>query len=186
MSENIQNHFRNFYLLFSFVSAFWCVIIQGCQQTSAPETNNPSLSYTSEPIINANKKAVRIEDDQIREYISRMGLQMQETGTGLRYSIINKGTGEPATEGKKAKIEYVCSLLSGEICYTSEKNGTKEFKIGSGGVEAGLEEGILLMHKGGKAKFILPSHLAFGLLGDQNKIPGKSTLVYDVHLIDLN
>jgi FKBP-type peptidyl-prolyl cis-trans isomerase FkpA len=53
-------------------------------------------------------------------------------------------------------------------------------------VEAGLEEGILLMHKGGKAKFILPSHLAFGLIGDQNKIPGKSTLIYDVNLIDLN
>jgi hypothetical protein len=32
---------------------------------------------------------------------------------------------------------------------------------------------------------ILPSHLAYGLIGDQDVIPPKSTLVYDIELIDI-
>jgi FKBP-type peptidyl-prolyl cis-trans isomerase len=151
-----------------------------------PGQDLQSDSYTSEPLINANKKAVRMEDDQIRAYINMKGWQMKVTGTGLRYLIYQKGKGPIASNGKSAKIEFECSLISGEVCYSSQRTGVKEFKIGSGGVESGIEEGILLMREGDKAKFILPSHLAFGLIGDQNKIPGKSTLVYDVHLLELN
>jgi FKBP-type peptidyl-prolyl cis-trans isomerase len=41
------------------------------------------------------------------------------------------------------------------------------------------------MNVGDRAKFIVPSHLAFGLLGDQKMIPPQATLVYDVELINL-
>ena len=54
-----------------------------------------------------------------------------------------------------------------------------------GGVESGLEEGILLMKTGGKAKFILPPHLAYGLPGDGKKIPARAILVYDVELLSI-
>jgi FKBP-type peptidyl-prolyl cis-trans isomerase FkpA len=162
------------------------LILEGCRQTPPPMQDQQSKSYTSEPLINANKKAVRLEDEQIRGYIECMDWKMKETGTGLRYMIYKQGKGEKAINGKIARIEFECKLISGELCYSSVKTGPKEFKIGSGGVESGLEEGILLMHKGDKAKFILPSHLAFGLIGDQDKIPGKATLVYDVHLLDIN
>jgi len=43
---------------------------------------------------------------------------------------------------------------------------------------------MLLMNKGAKAKFILPSHLAHGLLGDENKIPSNATVIYDIELLD--
>jgi FKBP-type peptidyl-prolyl cis-trans isomerase len=52
-------------------------------------------------------------------------------------------------------------------------------------VESGLEEGILLLREGDKAKFILPPHLAHGLLGDDNKIPARSIIVYDLELLSL-
>jgi FKBP-type peptidyl-prolyl cis-trans isomerase FkpA len=76
-------------------------------------------------------------------------------------------------------------LLNGDLAYSSGQTGPKEFEIGHGGVESGLEEGILLLHVGDHAKFIVPSHLAFGLLGDQNKIPQRATLVYDIELVKL-
>jgi FKBP-type peptidyl-prolyl cis-trans isomerase len=59
----------------------------------------------------------------------------------------------------------------------------KEFLIGQSDVEAGLEEGIRLMRTGDRAKLILPSRLAFGLLGDGKKIPPGATLVYDIELV---
>ena len=57
------------------------------------------------------------------------------------------------------------------------------FTVGKGEVISGLEEGILLLHIGDKAKFIIPSHLAYGLLGDDNEIPTKATLIYDIEVV---
>jgi FKBP-type peptidyl-prolyl cis-trans isomerase len=76
-------------------------------------------------------------------------------------------------------------LIDGSEIYSSDQSGNKEFVIGRGGVESGLEEGILLMRQGDRAKFIIPSHLGFGLLGDQDKVPPKSTLIYDLELLEL-
>ena len=59
------------------------------------------------------------------------------------------------------------------------------FKIGQGGVESGLEEAVLLMSVGDKGRFIMPPHLAHGLLGDNNKIPPRSIIVYQAELIKL-
>ena len=83
-------------------------------------------------------------------------------------------------------ISYEVRLINGNLCYSSAEKGPKEFTAGRGEVEVGIEEGILLMRVGDRAKFIVPSHLAFGLLGDQDKIPPQSTLIYDIELIKLN
>lgn len=48
---------------------------------------------------------------------------------------------------------------------------SQKLLVGKDNVEAGLHEGIQLMHVGDQMRFILPSHLAHGLTGDQSKIP---------------
>ncbi|MBM3436919.1 MAG: peptidylprolyl isomerase [Bacteroidetes bacterium] len=154
---------------------------------SGSETNQnaKSLSDIDEKLIHANKKLVRTESEQIDDFAARYNWKMQMTGTGLRYLIYVKGNGPGAEAGKIARIGYTVSLLTGEICYSSQEKGPREFIIGRGGVESGLEEGILILRTGDRAKFILPSHLAFGLAGDGDKIPAKAVLVYDVELLEL-
>jgi FKBP-type peptidyl-prolyl cis-trans isomerase len=154
---------------------------------SNPEQQKKNINpaEVSESLIKVNKELVKTEDQQIEDYISRYGWDMKTTGTGLRYMIYKMGTGSKAEEGKQVKLDYTISLLTGEQCYSSETDGYKEFVVGKGNVESGLEEGILFLKKGDRAKFILPSHLAFGLVGDRNKIPAKATLVYDIELLDL-
>jgi FKBP-type peptidyl-prolyl cis-trans isomerase FkpA len=95
------------------------------------------------------------------------------------------GSGAKVTRGKKVTIGFTVKLINGDLVYSSATDGLKEFEAGHGGVESGLEEGILLLRVGDKAKFIVPSHLAFGLLGDQRKIPQQATLIYDVELLNL-
>lgn len=138
-----------------------------------------------ENLLQANKHAVGTEDEQIRNFIQRYGWKMNETGTGLRYMVYKRGDGPLAKTGQIASLRYEIRLITGDVVYTSNEKGIKEFLIGKGGVESGLEEGILFLHQGDKAKLILPSHLAYGLIGDQDKIPAKSTIIYDVELVKL-
>ena len=53
-------------------------------------------------------------------------------------------------------------------------------------IESGLHEALKYMCTNDKALFILPSHLAHGLIGDQDKIPPLQSLIYDIHLIKIN
>lgn len=138
-----------------------------------------------ESLMQVNKNLVKGEDQQIEDFIARYNWDMKTSGTGLRYMVYRNGNGPAAVKGKMAEIAYSITLLDGSEVYSSEEDGTKTFEIGKGGVESGLEEGILLLNEGDRAKFIIPSHLAFGLLGDQKKIPAKATLVYDLELIKI-
>ena len=136
-------------------------------------------------LVKVNQKLVKTEEEQITNFIERYQWKMEKTGTGLRYMIYNKGTGAKAEKGKTAKINFTVRLITGDVCYSSKESGEKELLIGKSGEISGLEEGLLLLHVGDKARFIIPSHLAFGLLGDENKIPKRATLVYDVELTEI-
>lgn len=149
------------------------------------KTKKLNQDQVTEKLLEANKAAVEFENNQIDKLIDSSGWKMDETATGLRYEIIEKGSGPKTETGKIARFEYEIKLISGEIIYSSKQSGPKEFRIGSGGVESGLEEGILLLSEGDKARFVIPSFLAHGLSGDQDKIPPKATLIYTIKLIDL-
>lgn len=150
-----------------------------------PNQNKIDKKEIEESLVKVNKKLVKSENEQIEDFITRYGWEMKKTGTGLRYMIYKHGSGALATTGQVAKVNFTVSLLNGKVCYSSDTEGLKEFQIGQGGVESGLEEGILLMKTGDRAKFIITSHLAFGLLGDTDKIPAKAALVYDIELVEL-
>jgi FKBP-type peptidyl-prolyl cis-trans isomerase FkpA len=139
----------------------------------------------TEKLVEANKAALEAENEQIEKLIDSLGWNMLKTATGLRYGIIEKGNGPMAVEGKSVRFEYEVKLMSGDKIYSSDQSGPKEFTIGSGGVESGLEEGILMLRVGDKARFVIPSYLAHGLSGDQDKIPSKATLIYTIKLIEL-
>ena len=51
------------------------------------------------------------------------------------------------------------------------------FRLGAAQHLKGIEEAVQLVKEGSRVRLVLPSHLAFGMLGDQDKIPG-ATPVY--------
>jgi len=150
------------------------------------EIRNLSQDQVTEKLLEANKAVIEVENEQIEKLIAENGWKMAETPTGLRYQYIENGTGSKTAIGKLVTIEYEIKLISNELIYSSQQSGPKKFRIGTGGVESGLEEGILLLKVGDKVRFIIPSYLAHGLSGDQDKIPPKATLIYTVKVIDLN
>lgn len=154
-------------------------------------TQNPELSVDEqrarmqEPLIKVNKELVKKDQEAIKKWLERRNDSMTETKTGLWYKVLFEGKGKKAEVGKRAIIKYKISLLDGKVCYSSDSLGTKEFRIGKGGVENGLEEGILLLSEGSNARFVMPPHLAYGLVGDDMKIPPRSIIVYDVEVLHI-
>ena len=142
--------------------------------------------YREETLLRINKYLVGKDADIIRGYLKRRNWTMNTSPTGLWYMIYRKGNGAPAKTGKEATINYKVWLLDGTLCYSSDSLGQKKFRIGKGGVEKGLEEGILLLHVGDKARFIMPPHLADGLIGDEDRIPPRSIILYDLELVNIS
>ncbi|MFH0893177.1 MAG: FKBP-type peptidyl-prolyl cis-trans isomerase [Bacteroidota bacterium] len=151
------------------------------------ETKKPDVDYNQvrDPLINANKMINQSEEDQIKGYIKRHQLMMEKTTSGLRYQIYFEGKGSKVEKFCRVKLKYRLSLINGVECYNSEKDGMKEFNVGTGEVENGLNEAVLLMKQGDKARLIIPSHLGFGLVGDEDKIPAKAILIYDLEVFQV-
>lgn len=136
-----------------------------------------------ESLLEANKQVVKTEEQHIEDFLARYKWDMKETGTGLRYMVYERGEGQAIETGDLVEAEFELRLITGDLVYSSAREGNMVFTVGKAEVISGLEQGILLLHVGDKAKFIIPSHLAYGLLGDDNKIPTKATLIYDIHVI---
>ncbi|GAF02191.1 FKBP-type peptidyl-prolyl cis-trans isomerase [Saccharicrinis fermentans] len=165
------------------IVALSLLIMGGCKLQSSDKPLKRKV--TAEELISVNRYMVEQDASAIKEYVERNDYHMLETQTGLWYQIEEMGEGELVQKGDVVKIAYDVSLLDGTHCYSSDSLGYKSFKVGQGGVESGLEEGILLLRKGAKATFIMPPHRAHGLVGDDDKVPGRSTLLYKVELVDL-
>lgn len=158
-----------------------------CKEKHHQQTKNINIESKEfqNKLIEANKMYVKRESDEIDQYIMHKGWSMITTGTGLRYMIIRKGDGTQAKPRQSAKVNYKISLLDGRVCYSSDSIGPKEFIVEGDNVESGLHEGIQYMHVGDKAVLILPSYLAHGLMGDENKIPAKASVIYELELLSL-
>ncbi len=167
----------------------WFIVILlpfGCANTSEDENKVLTRNQVERTLMGANHRLVDAEQQEIIDFIHRRNWNMEKTGSGLHYMFYHQGRGEPAQVDKVVKIKYKVSLLTGDVIYSSEDDGVKEFIPGKGSVERGLEEGVLMMKENDKAIFILPSHLAHGVPGDGHKIPRRATIIYDVELIDVN
>lgn len=100
----------------------------------------------------------------------------EETASGLRYKIIQKGNGKKAEAGMQVSVHYEGSLISGTVFDSSYKRKEPiDFQVGVGQVIKGWDEGICLLQVGDKARFVIPSDLGYGSAGAGGVIP-PSTL----------
>lgn len=156
-------------------------VVAGCQR-KYPEEKIPDPEK-KERLLDASHEMIRKESEAIQDFISRHGWKMEMTGTGLRYQVYEKGNGFQADGQSVLVISYKVYLLDGTLCYEAGEEHPEHLVLEKGDQISGLEEGLLMMKEGSRARFVIPDHLAYGLTGDQDKIPPASALYYDVHLI---
>lgn len=106
-----------------------------------------------------------------------------ETESGLQYIIIEQGEGPSPKGDSYVTVHQRCQLQNGTIIEdTYKENQPSEVKVDE--LIEGYKEGVLMMNKGARFKFFVPSELAWGKKGTGNKIPPNALLIFDVRLID--
>ena len=109
----------------------------------------------------------------------------KKTKSGLYYVIEQEGTGPQAMAGNDVKVHYVGKLIDGtEFDNSYKRNDPIAFKLGTGRVIPGWDEGIALMKVGAKYKLIIPYQLGYGERGAGGVIPPFATLVFDTELVE--
>ncbi|MBT8309087.1 MAG: peptidylprolyl isomerase [Flavobacteriaceae bacterium] len=128
----------------------------------------------------AEEKAKRDEE------LDKLAAGFNSTESGLRYQVLQEGDGAKAEKGKTVSVHYKGQLVDGTVFDSSYKrNQPIDFALGIGQVIPGWDEGIGLLKVGDKARFVIPSNLAYGSAGAGGVIPPDATLVFDVELMDV-
>ena len=125
-----------------------------------------------------------------------------ETGTGLRYIVLKKGSGDPPDKGVTIHVHYTGALADGTKFGSSrlepllplsipaggfphpDRGVPLKFPVGKRRVILGWDEALSQMKKGEQRILIIPHKLAYGERGRGGVIPPFATLVYDVALVD--
>jgi len=95
------------------------------------------------------------------------------------------GSGKEVIAGDRVAVHYIGTLQNGQAFDNSYTKGEPfQFKVGSGEVIAGWDQGILGMKRGGQRILVIPAALAYGdrVVGP---IPANSTLVFAVELVEI-
>lgn len=158
------------------------ILLSACSEEEVKEKKE--VNWTREQSTHINKQFTKEEEIDIKLFLKRRTeWDMTETGSGLRYWIYDDQPGETAKEDDYVDVLFEVRMLNDSLIYKTDKNEVSSFKVDKSNVETGVQEGIKFLSEGDKAKFIIPSHLGHGLLGDFRKIPPLQVLVIDIELL---
>lgn len=96
------------------------------------------------------------------------------------------GTGAEAKAGSTVTVQYTGTLTDGKKFDSSyDRKQPFTFKIGSGEVIKGWDQGVTGMKEGGKRKLTIPPELGYGNQAN-GAIPANSTLLFEIELLSVN
>lgn len=106
------------------------------------------------------------------------------TASGLQYEVLKAADGPKPAATDTVKVHYKGTLTNGDEFDSSIARG-EPATFPLNGVIPGWTEGVQLMNKGSKFKFVIPGKLAYGEQGSPPKIGPNETLVFEVELLEI-
>ncbi len=138
--------------------------------------------YHTENMKQRSAKAQSAGDKYLAENAKREGVTVTESG--LQYEVMKAGDGSKPKATDTVSVHYVGTLLDGTEFDSSVKRGQPAtFPLNR--VIPGWTEGVQLMNKGSKYRFVIPSDLAYGTRGAGSNIGPDETLIFEVELLDI-
>ncbi|QDZ19780.1 FKBP-type peptidyl-prolyl cis-trans isomerase [Chloropicon primus] len=115
-------------------------------------------------------------------------IQVNETGSGLKYKDLIVGDGEQPPVGYQVVVNYVVMLQDGRVISSTLEGGyPADIRVGSGNVVKGIDEGLLGMRSGGFRRLYVPGELSFqqrlASAPGRPAVPAESPIIVDINLL---
>lgn len=133
-----------------------------------------------------SKRSVLLEQHQLAQAFLEENRQrgVKESASGLQYEVLKEGTGqEHPSAYDRVLVHYHGTLISGQVFDSSVQRG-EPISFGLDQVIPGWTEGLQFMVEGEKARFYIPSNLAYGNQA-VGSIPPGSLLIFEVELLKI-
>ncbi|MEE9424261.1 MAG: FKBP-type peptidyl-prolyl cis-trans isomerase [Methylococcales bacterium] len=156
---------------------------QGQETALKLEDANQILSEFHAKEIKARSSSAKIEGEKyMTENAKKDGVTVTESG--LQYEVLTAGEGPKPKATDTVTVHYVGTLLNGTEFDSSVKRGEPAtFALNQ--VIPGWTEGVQLMNKGSKYRFVIPAELAYGDKGAGAQIGPGETLTFEVELLEI-
>ncbi len=123
--------------------------------------------------------------DEGKNFLAKNKLRpgVKTTASGLQYEVVREGSGQKPAATDSVSCNYKGTYINGKEFDNSYTRGAPiTFFLGR--VIQGWTEGLQLMSTGSKYKLYVPYTLGYGLY-DYNNIPGGSTLLFEIELLEV-
>lgn len=110
-----------------------------------------------------------------------------KTQYGIYRVVVKEGAGDVIKNGQTVTVDYTGKLMDGKVFDSSvDKPGPKfNVTVGQGAVIPGWEQALVMMKKGEKSIFFIPSNLAYGEQGAGGVIQPFSSLIFEMEVLDV-
>lgn len=167
------------------------LIFLGLVSCLRPEPRKPiqrKTSFNDNVSIEFNKQLNSKEEALFKLYMEQDSLKVYNSSSnGFWYAYNHKSENTKISKtGDIIEYNYEISTLDNNIIYNSNEIGKVNYIVDKQEIIKGLQFGLKLMNEGDVVTFLFPSHLAYGFIGDQNKIEINQQLIYKVQLLKIN
>ncbi len=140
--------------------------------------------------------AQMFKDDKIlQDYFKKNNIKTIKGALGTYVEIIQPGTGNKIDTSVVVRTNYTGRTMSGKMFDSNtdpskghvepyDVNLTSDRTLG-GSVIKGWQDGLTMLSKGAKAKFYIPSPLAYGKQQAGEDIAPNSILIFDIEIVDV-
>jgi len=140
-------------------------------------------------------KILADDDKKLQDLFKKNNIKATKTSLGAYVELIQPGTGAVIDTSVVVKVNYTGRTLDGKMfdSNTDSSKGhvepfnvnlTNDMSLGNSVIK-GWTDGLKTLNKGAKAKFYIPSPLAYGKQKVGEDIPASSILVFDIEVLDV-
>lgn len=168
---------------YNYLISLWSIMAMlcaSCDRTPVIEVEKDNRhDQLAEHLLEANRYIASSEQTQIDGYVARRGWSMETLSCGARFSEYQKGAGSKIEYEDSVTIIYSVEALNGTKIYNERK---ETLVVGRHQTVTGIDAVLLELHRGSRSHIILPSEAAYGVVGDGDRIPTRTVLVYDLYV----
>lgn len=163
------------------------IFLTSCSEKQARKPISHTSGSFMKESIDRNKKLNAQEKEAILKIIKKDTANIYNISEkGFWYAYISKSKENVApVRGDMVNFDYEVTDLYGNVIYSQAELKTQNYYVDKEKIMMGLRNGIKLMHKGDKVKFIFPSQSAYGYHGDDKKIGTNQPIICTVTLNEI-